>query len=179
MERFIFISLLIVVVSGDPCPDGLSTICTNCSFYHEDMGCLYADPSEEDKYDNYGQALQACRNIMGNKSVLAEALNEEQQNILASLMKEAEKYFMDPVLSYWMSGLQRDGDDAPSWTWAHSGQKVPPSYSDWNEAAVPNITGHRLNCMQYLSGTAFDGEWMTFDCSNDFIQVHPLCQLPN
>ena len=74
---------------------------------------------------------------MGNKSVLAEALNEEQQNILASLMKvthslscdtsqihtfclqEAEKYFMDPVLSYWMSGLQRDGDDAPSWTWAH------------------------------------------------------------
>ena len=80
MERFIFISLLIVVVSGDPCPDGLSNICTNCSFYHEDMGnvvissdqssyshislylgCLYADPSEEDKYDNYGQALQACR----------------------------------------------------------------------------------------------------------------------
>lgn len=80
---------------------------------------------------------------------------------------------MDPLLSYWMSGLQRDGDDAPSWTWAHckatksfliliitnlAGQKVPPSYSNWNEVAVPNITGHRLNCMQYLSGTAFGKE---------------------
>ena len=39
-----------------------------------------------------------------------------------------------------------------------AGQKVPPSYSNWNEMAVPNITGHRLNCMQYLSGTEYGKE---------------------
>lgn len=116
---------------------------------------------------------------MGDNAILAEALNEDQQNILVSLMKEAEQYFMDPVLSYWVSGLIREDNDDPTWTWAYSGQKVPPSWSNWNEMAVPNITGHDQNCMQYLSGTAFGGEWMTFQCSNNYIQVHPLCQLPN
>ena len=24
-------------------------------------GCLYADPSEEDRYDSYGKALQQCK----------------------------------------------------------------------------------------------------------------------
>ena len=82
----------------------------------------------------------------------------------------AEQYFMDPVLSYWMSGLIRADNNDPIWTWAYcklekgsqnlnkntlAGQKVPPSWSNWNEMAVPNITGHNLNCMQYLSGTAY------------------------
>ena len=122
---------------------------------------------------------------MGNNAILAEALNENQQNILVSLMKvqissktskiiacfqEAEHYFMDPVLSYWVSGLMRADNDDPTWTWAYcklrkgflilnlttlAGQKVPPSWSNWNEMAVPNITGHNQDCMQYLSGTAF------------------------
>ena len=48
-----------------------------------------------------------------------------------------------------------------------AGQKVPPSYSKWNEMAVPNITGHRLNCMQYLSGTEYGKE--NFKSSEQFI----------
>ena len=78
----------------------------------------------------------------------------------------------DPVLSWWWSGLVDDNDDR-TWEWAHcnlintilffhfsisAGQKVPPSWSFWNEVAVPNITGHNQNCMQYLSGTAYGKE---------------------
>lgn len=79
---------------------------------------------------------------------------------------------MDPVLSYWWSGLIRGDNDDPTWTWAYcklskgsqnlnnhkttlAGQEVPPSWSNWNEMAVPNITGHNQDCMQYLSGTAY------------------------
>ena len=33
--------------------------------------------------------------------------------------QEAEQYFMDPVLSYWVSGLIREDNDDPTWTWAY------------------------------------------------------------
>ena len=49
------------------------------------------------------------------------------------------------------------------------------SYSDWHPSAAPDHEG--LNCMQLLSGTSFDGQWMTFNCNDDFIDTHALCQL--
>ena len=77
---------------------------------------------------------------MGNDTVLAEALSEDQHDLLVSLMKvtmimwhpiyklniqcscdiskEAEKLFADPVLSYWWSGLQ-DPDNDGVWTWMY------------------------------------------------------------
>ena len=77
---------------------------------------------------------------MGNRTVLAEALSEDQHDLLVSLMKvtmtmwhpiyklniqcscdiskEAEKLFADPVLSYWWSGLQ-DPDNDGVWTWMY------------------------------------------------------------
>ena len=79
-----------------------------------------------------------------------------------------------------------------------AGVSVPPGWSNWNPVAVPGPE-NGLDCMQFLSGTALgqyiycvtevqskcvlhmspDGSWMTFECANNFIQVHPLCMLPN
>jgi len=84
---YILVFISIVVVSGDPCPDTLPDLCPNCTAYHDEMGCVYADPSEEDRYDNYQDALDHCKDLMGNKSVLAEALTEDQQNVLVGIMR--------------------------------------------------------------------------------------------
>lgn len=146
MERFIFISLLIVVVSGDPCPDTLPGLCANCTTYNEEMGinrikwtvkllyhlhlgCLFSDAREETKFDNYQEALDHCRfgntggicvsdfsdtlisrGLMGNNSILAEALNENQQNILVSLMKvqiSSETYLVESSSNQMVSGSRK------------------------------------------------------------------------
>ena len=49
------------------------------------------------------------------------------------------------------------------------------SYSDWHPSATPDHQG--FNCMQLLSGTFYEGQWMTFECYDDFIDTHALCQL--
>ena len=77
MVCYILVFISIVVVSGDPCPDTLPDLCPNCTAYHDEMGmavfcfqfqailiyigCVYADPSEEDRYDNYQDALDHCK----------------------------------------------------------------------------------------------------------------------
>ena len=87
---------------------------------------------------------------MGNRTVLAEALSEDQHDLLVSLMKvtmimwhpiyklniqcscdiskEAEKLFADPVLSYWWSGLQ-DPDNDGVWTWMYC--ELSPTSTEW------------------------------------------------
>ena len=94
----------------------------------------------------------------------------------------------EPELSYWWSGL-RDDDDDGVWIW--SGSNTPLSYSDWHPAAVPDV--EQFNCMQFLSGTVYEGfngfiiiiftnlvnvgQWMTYNCYDDFLNTHALCQL--
>jgi hypothetical protein len=78
----------------------------------------------------------------------------------------------DPELSYWWTGL-RDEDDDKQWVWETSGD--PMTYSDWHPSAAPDHNG--FNCMQLLSGTFYEGQWMTFECYDDFIDTHALCQL--
>ena len=53
----------------------------------------------------------------------------------------------------------------------------PVDYTNWNPRAVPNHAS--FNCMQLLSATGSQGQWMTFLCGDDYINTHPLCQLPN
>ena len=48
-------------------------------------------------------------------------------------------------------------------------------YTNWHPAAVPDLRGK--DCMQLLSGTALDGLWMTYECINNYINTHALCQL--
>merc|ERR1712179_233645 len=91
MDRLIFISLLIVAVNGQ-CPTNLTAICTDCVTYNDEMGCLYADSREESKFDNYQKALDHCRGLMGENAILAEAINEDQHNILVEIIKAAELY---------------------------------------------------------------------------------------
>ena len=47
-------------------------------------------------------------------------------------------------------------------------------YYNWDQQATPNITG--WNCMQMLSGTYYDGLWMTYECQGQG-NSHALCQL--
>ena len=81
----------------------------------------------------------------------------------------------EPEFNYWWSGL-KDVEDNCNWTWQASGLRA--NYTNWHEMATPCIYSG-VNCMQMLSGTAYQGQWMTFQCSNNFITSHPLCQLPN
>merc|ERR1711973_164684 len=174
MKMTIFLAFFcFTFVAADECPKNITNLAY--SAYDPVMGCLYADPSEEDMFDTYQKALDHCKKILGNESVLVEVYSKEEQDLVVSLMVEAEKNFMSPELSYWWSGLKDDNDDG-IWHWAYSG--LTANFTFWNDAAVPEFEGG-FNCMQFLSATAFGGEWMTFECSNNFIQVHPFCQLPN
>ena len=122
-----------------------------------------------------------------------EIQSAEDQELAVQVMREAEATFSlgEPELSYWWSGL-RDDDDDGDWVW--SGSNTPLTYSNWHPAAVPEVK--LFNCMQFLSATCYgnsnikyiielqlpsyaDGRWMTFQCSDAFINTHPICQLPN
>ena len=57
---------------------------------------------------------------------------------------------------------------------------TPATYTNWAEGSAPDHKG--LNCMQFVSGTDMEelgmrGQWGTFECTNDFINTHALCQL--
>ena len=65
-------------------------------------------------------------------------------------MRGAEAMFS--LDSYWWSGL-RDDDDDGDWVW--SGSNTSLTYSDWHSSAVPDVK--EFNCMQFLSGTAYEG----------------------
>ena len=53
---------------------------------------------------------------------------------------------------------------------------VTANYTYWKrpEAAPDNP---EYNCMQLLSGTDYNGAWMTRDCEDDLLNVRALCQL--
>jgi len=137
------------------------------------MGCVYADADQEDRYDNYDKALGRCKEIMGGGAILAEILSEDDQATVIEAMIAAEATFEDAEFSYWWSGL-RDDDDDGEWLWVENGPEI---YTNWNKNAVPSHTS--FNCMQLLSGSKHGGEWMTFLCGDNYINTHPLCQLPN
>ena len=82
-----------------------------------------------------------------------EIQSAEDQELAVEVMKAAEGMFTvaEPELSYWWSGLMK-GDDG-LWVW--SGSNTPLSYTNWHPAAVPDA---ELGCMQFLSGTAYEGE---------------------
>ena len=48
-------------------------------------------------------------------------------------------------------------------------------YTNWHPAAVPDAPG--VNCMQLLSATVYDGQWMTYECEDNYLNVHAVCQL--
>eukprot|EP00092_Neocalanus_flemingeri_P036944 GFUD01040218.1.p1 GENE.GFUD01040218.1~~GFUD01040218.1.p1 ORF type:complete len:191 (-),score=34.31 GFUD01040218.1:91-615(-) len=142
--------------------------------FSQSMGCVYADADMEDRYDTYERALFRCKEIMGGRAILAEIGSASDQKTVLEAMLAAEATF-DPEnlnFSYWWSGL-RDDDDDGEWIWVENG---PAIYTNWNARAVPNHSS--FNCMQLLSATNHGGEWMTFLCGDNYINTHPLCQLP-
>ena len=48
-------------------------------------------------------------------------------------------------------------------------------YTNWHPVAAPDADG--VNCMQMLSGTFYDGLWMTYACQDSYVNTHALCQL--
>merc|ERR1712110_96289 len=93
-------------------------------------------------------------------------------------MRVTEATFsIETDLAYWWSGL-KDEDDDGQWVWA--GSNTPAVYTNWAAGAAPDAKG--INCMQFVSGTDMEemgmrGVWSTFDCSNNYISTHALCQL--
>merc|ERR1712133_183166 len=110
MAKIFFASFFFTFVAADECPQNITDL--GYSAYDPKMGCLYADPSEEDMFDTYQKALDHCKKILGNDSVLVEVYSKEEQDLVVSLMVEAEKELMSPELSYWWSGLKDDDDDS-------------------------------------------------------------------
>merc|ERR1739838_625782 len=169
----LFFSLALTIVFPcvlcDPCPLELAD--DPFATYSDSMGCVYAEPF--DRYDNYDDALFHCREILGEKGRVAEILSAEDQATVLEIMKLAQAENEYPELSYWWSGFRDDNDDG-QWEWVETGTA---SYTNWNHFAAPDHSSY--NCMQLLSATGSEGEWMTFLCGDDYINTHPLCQLPN
>jgi len=164
---FIFTIAFPCLLSNN-CPEGL--LDEPFSAYSPSMGCVYAEPF--DRYDTYDAALFHCREIFGDKARLAEIHSEADQALVVGIMKLAEAELTEaPELSYWWSGLRDENDDGV-WEWVETG---PITWDNWNQYAVPDHESY--NCMQLLSATGSEGEWMTFLCGDDYINTHPLCQL--
>jgi len=152
------------------CPaelDGLAN-----TVYTPSMGCVWAEPDQSQRYATYNQALVRCKEILGEEARVAEILSEDDQATVVSVMKEAESMFISQIVSYWWSGLN-DVDDDGVWEWVESGEA---EYANWNDQAVPEHKS--FNCMQLLSGTVYEGEWMTILCGEDnYTSALSLCQL--
>merc|ERR1711976_318036 len=159
------------VVAAEKCPANVTDL--PYTTYHDELGCVFADPYE--RFDNFDRAQMHCKNRLGDNAVLVEVLTEEHQNVVINVTKEAEKVMEDPELVWWWSSL-RDVNDDGIWHWFYSNSTID-NYNNWNQVAVPNATN--LDCMQFLSGTFFGAQCMTFECSNDFINTNPVCMLPN
>ena len=115
-----------------------------------------------------------ARDVFGPSGRLVEILSPEDQELAVTVMMAAESMFSlsTPELSYWWSGL-RDDDDDGLWVWAAT--NTATNYTDWHPAAVPEV--EQFNCMQFLSATEYQGQWMTYNCFDDFLNTHALCQL--
>ena len=187
---WLFFCLTLSEAVRGQCPEDLANI-PNAAF-SPSAGCIWAD-ADESHIDNFEEAVARCRDVFGPEGRLMEIQSAEDQELAVEVMKAAEGMFTvaEPELSYWWSGLMK-GDDG-LWVW--SGSNTPLSYTNWHPAAVPDA---ELGCMQFLSGTAYEGEagfvassstfetvtnlnnlgkWMTFSCKNDFLSTHAFCQL--
>merc|ERR1712215_78553 len=71
--------------------------------------------------------------------------------------------------------LSEEDNDDGVWTWKSNGDIPAGGYTHWHPAAVPEHSS--FNCMQFLSGTNYEAQWMTFLCIDDYNNTHPLCQL--
>jgi len=168
----IFSVVLMIDTASSACPDYAQGLLNTA--WSESTGCIWADADESNNYDNFDQALERCKELFGPEGRLIEIVSDEDQALAVQVMRAAEASFTlnDPEYSYWISGL-RDLDDDGTWTWTGSGREA--QYTNWHPAAVPDLRGK--NCMQLLSGTALDGLWMTYECINNYINTHALCQL--
>merc|ERR1711872_930479 len=122
-------------------------------------------------------SLLLAYTVFGEGAQLAEILSADDQNTVNEVMLEAEATITeDPELTYWFTGLT-DMNDDHVWDWEHSGPIQAGGYTNWNSRAVPNVPS--FNCMQLLAASGEGkGTWMTFLCGDDYINTHPLCQLP-
>ena len=75
------------------------------------------------------------RGLMGENAILAEAINEDQHNILVEIIKvnhhslrhhkvikycqAAELYLEEPEFSWWWSNLQKVPNTQGTWKWLH------------------------------------------------------------
>merc|ERR1712236_26057 len=174
----LFPLLLVLLVRLDPnhaakCPEGLPP---NTFTETDSMGCVFAESDETQRYDTYDKALARCKEVLGSSAILAEVLSEEDNDTIVKVMKAAEQLIdnASTELAYWWSGLRDDNDDGV-WTWKSNGDIPAGGYTHWHPAAVPEHSS--FNCMQFLSGTNYEAQWMTFLCIDDYINTHPLCQL--
>ena len=93
-----------------------------------------------------------CRDVFGPEGRLIEIQSAEDQELAVQVMKAAEGMFGGELPSWW-SAL-RDDDDDGLWVWFGSNTSL--TYSAWHPNAVPDH--QQFNCMQFLSGTAYEGE---------------------
>ena len=86
---------------------------------------------------------------------MTEIQSAEDQKLAVQVLRATEGLFTmeEPQVVWWWSSL-RDDDDDGLWVW--TGSNTSLTYSDWHPAAVPDIP--QFNCMQFLSGTAYEGE---------------------
>ena len=63
------------------------------------------------------------REILGDEGRLIEIMNEDDQELVIHVTRQAEEYFEDPRYSYWWTGLEALGEDH-IWTWITSEPSV-------------------------------------------------------
>merc|ERR1712179_161200 len=168
MLTFLLLLTVSITYSHGACPN-ITHIGT--SAWSAGTGCLFADTNEVHRYDTYDKAVGLCREVFGPTGRLAEILSKEEQDLATTVMRAGEEMLSDPKLSYWWSGL-KDSNDDRTWEWENSGTAV---YTNWHKDALPEV--HAYDCMQFLSGTYYQGQWMNFQCYDNFISTRPLCQL--
>ena len=153
MMFWLLFSVTLLEAVRAQCPADLADI-PNAAF-SPSTGCIWADSDESHRFDNFDEANARCKEVFGPEGRLIEIQSAEDQELAVLVMRAAESMFTvgDPELSYWWSGL-RDDDDDGLWVW--TGSNTSLTYSDWHPYAVPEAP--LFNCMQFLSGTAYEGE---------------------
>ena len=71
------------------------------------------------------------RKILGEEGRLIEIMNEDDQELVIHVTRQAEEYFdEDPRYSYWWTGLEALGE-IHSWTWITSELRAMYELSDF------------------------------------------------
>ena len=73
------------------------------------------------------------RKILGEEGRLIEIMNEDDQELVIHVTRQAEEYFdEDPRYSYWWTGLEALGEDH-IWTWITSELSLIFEYRDMHK----------------------------------------------